>query len=130
VLIVVADAGGHPAAPDTAIPDTSDCFRLAGAVLPALRIGLVGGSTVRYLEHEGRLYYDGSSDLKVGSGGHAVILVRGGTAVMGPLEMAGKATPGGLRIAGFGVWDVKPGTRLFGITVTETSGPRPLGRGI
>jgi hypothetical protein len=130
VLIVVADAGGHPAAPDTAIPDTSDCFRLAGAVLPALRIGLVGGSTVRYLELEGRLYYDGSSDLKVGSGGHAVILVRGGTAVMGPLEMAGKATPGGLRIAGFGVWDVKPGTRLFGITVTETSGPRPLGRGI
>jgi hypothetical protein len=129
-VLVVAGAGGPPPAPDAAIPDTADCFRLAGAVLPALRIALVGGSTVRYLELDGRLYHDGSSDLEVGPGGRAVILVRGGTAVMEPLETTGEAMPGGLQVAGFGVWDVKPGTRLFGITVTETSGPRPLGRGI
>jgi hypothetical protein len=130
VLMVVADEGRPPTAPDAAVPDTADCFRLAGAVLPALRIVLVGGSTARYLELEGRLYYDGSPDLEVGSGGRAVVLVRGGTAVMAPLETTGKAVQEGLRVAGFGVWDVKPGTRLFGITVTETSGPRPLGRGI
>jgi hypothetical protein len=130
VLMMVGDHESPPSAPDAANPSASTCFRIAGLVLPDLRIAYVSGSAVSYLEDGGRLYYDNSSHLEVGSGGRAVVLVRGGSETMTRLEITGRARPEGLRVEGFGVWDVAPGTRLFGITVTETPGPRPLGGGI
>jgi hypothetical protein len=130
VLAIVADASRLASTHDVAAPSAATCFRIAGLVLPAPRIAFVSGSAVRYVERGRLLYYDGSSRLEVGPGGSAIVLVAAGSQVMASLEGTGEAKPAGPDVTGFGVWDVAPGTRLFGVTVTEMTGPLHLGSGV
>jgi len=130
VLAFVADTSGLASSDNASAPNAATCFRIAGLVLPFSRIAFVSSSSVRYLEHTGSLYYERSSRLEVGGGGHALFLVTPGSRVMAPLEGAGLATSAGPDVAGFAVWNVMPGASLFGITVVQTSGPRPLGGAI
>lgn len=126
VLAIVADTSPPTSSHNVAAPSAATCFRIAGLVLPSSRVAFVSSSSVRYLEHGGLLYYERSSRLEVGAGGHALVLVTPGSRVMASLQGTGLATSAGPNVAGFAVWDVMPGAALFGITVAQTTGPRPL----
>jgi hypothetical protein len=133
VLAIVADSSRSVSARDAAAPSASTLFRIAGSALPKLQVAFVdspGRSSaclstsfaIRFVEHDGLLYYERSSRLGVGPGGHALVLVAGGSHVMTSPQRAGLATNAKLRIAEFTVWEVAPGAALCGITVTETTG--------
>jgi hypothetical protein len=99
-------------------------YRIVGDELPQFRVALVGPRPG--MELGGLLYRGHSSTLLVGPGGHAYFPVSPRSPEMTLLASEGGATETTTGVAGFEVWRVQPGTTVFDVTVTATSGPRPL----
>lgn len=109
-----------------------DIYRNAGWALPTDRVALLQPGSLMYNQLHGALYYTSTKTVALGPGGSVLLVASPSLPGLSALILQGSAEPVNTprTIPGFKVWRLVAGTKLLGVQMVATSGPRPLGTGI